>query len=74
MKLTLFITTCVPPIMTHNDTTTFEALWGPNYAHMEKDQIFPQTRFVNNQYFRKKCISTLLTITRIIVEIIINRL
>ena len=55
--------------MTHNDTTTFEALWGPNYAHMEKAQIFPQTRFVNNQYFRKKYISKFLT-TRIIGEII----
>ena len=43
-------------------------------ADMEKDQIFPRTRFVNNQNFRKKYISKFLTITRIIVEIIIYRL
>jgi len=40
---------------------------------MEKDQIFPRTRFVINQNFHKN-ISTFLTITRIIVEIIIYRL
>ena len=38
---------------------------------MEKDQIFPQMRFVNNENFHKKYISKFLTITRIIVEIII---
>ena len=41
---------------------------------MEKDQIFPQMRFVNNENFHKKYISKFLTITRIIVEIIIYRL
>ena len=41
---------------------------------MEKDEIFPRTRFVNNQNFHKKYISKFLTITRIIVEIIIHRL
>ena len=41
---------------------------------MEKDQIFPRTRFVKNQDFRKKYISKFITITRIIMEIIIYRL
>ena len=41
---------------------------------MEKDQVFPRTRFVNNQNLHKKYISKFLTITRIIVEIIIHRL
>jgi len=41
---------------------------------MEKDQIFPRTRFVNNQNFRKKYIFKFPTITMIIVEIIIYRL
>ena len=41
---------------------------------MEKDQIFPRTCFVNNENFRKKYIYKFLTITRIIGEIIINRL
>ena len=43
-------------------------------ADMEKDQIFPRTRFVNIQNFRKKYISKFLTITKIIVEIILYRL
>ena len=43
-------------------------------ADMENDQIFPRTRFVNNQNFRKKYISKFLTITRIIVEVTIYRL
>ena len=41
---------------------------------MEKDQIFPRTRFAKNKDFRKKNISKFLTITRIIVQIIIYRL
>ena len=40
---------------------------------MEKDQIFPRTRFIKNKNFLKKYISKFLTITRIIVEIIIYR-
>ena len=50
----------------------FPSLQG--YPDMEKVEIFPWTRFVNNQNFRKEYIYKFLTITLIIVEIIIHKL
>ena len=60
--------------MDHIDTSSAEIWWKCSVTDMEKDQIFPRTRFVNNQTFRKKYISKFLTITSIFVEIIIYRL